>query len=106
MCSQNQSAVDIWLAVDVHIFKYSSRRFDERVLALNREEKRFGFIGSRTASFFLAAVSYVQKQKRLMKEANDKLDDICVLKEMVNEHLSGKFKNKDDDNIMSYVINE
>ena len=106
MCSQNQSAVDIWLAVDVHIFKYSSRRFDERVLALNREEKRFGFIGSRTASFFLAAVSYVEKQKRLLKEANDKLDDICVLKEMVNEHLSEKFKKKDDDNIMSYVINE
>lgn len=92
-----------WLAADVQIFKYFSRRFDERVAELNLKYSsafdsivNSGFVGQQSA--------YVNRQTQLLKEANAELYDYCVLNEVGNEKLSGVFK-ETNDNILGYVIN-
>ena len=88
-----------WLAADVQIFEYFSRRFDERVSKLNTDKERLGY------TVGIPHESYVEKQMVLLKEANRQLYNTCVLEEVGNEKLTGKFK-ETNDNIIGYLINE
>ena len=88
-----------WLAADVQIFEYFSRRFDERVSKLNKDKEWLEY------TVRLPHESYVQKQMALLKESNRQLYNTCVLEEVGNEKLEGKFK-ETNDNIIGYVINE
>ncbi|XP_057370034.1 galactosylceramide sulfotransferase-like [Daphnia carinata] len=92
-----------WLAADVQIFEYFSRRFDERVAEINwKHSNFFDWIAQRG---FYGQFGYVREHTQLLKNANNELYDLCVLKEVGNEKLSGVFK-ETNNNIIGYVINE
>ncbi len=86
-----------WLAADVQIFNHFSRRFDEKVTELNEKKREWGI-----SNF---SSPYVVKRMRLLKEGNDHLHKVCVIEEVGNEKLSGKFK-ETNNNIIGYIINE
>lgn len=92
-----------WLAADVQIFQHFSRRFDERVVALN--EKYSSFWDRIGQTGFYGQFGHVRQQTQLLKGANNELYDLCVLQEVGNEKLTGVFK-ETNDNIIGYVINE
>ncbi|KAI9559298.1 hypothetical protein GHT06_016087 [Daphnia sinensis] len=88
-----------WLAADVQIYEYFSRRFDERVAQFNRQQSTF-----LTGTLFNFD-SAMKIQTQLLEKANEELYKRCVLQEVGNEKLSGKFK-EINNNIMGFVINE
>uniref|UniRef100_A0A0P5S7U3 Galactose-3-o-sulfotransferase n=1 Tax=Daphnia magna TaxID=35525 RepID=A0A0P5S7U3_9CRUS len=92
-----------WLAADVQIFRYFSRRFDERVAAIN--QKHSNFFDWIAQSGFYGQFGHVRQHAQLLKSANNELYDLCVLQEVGNEKLSGVFK-ETSNNIIGYVINE
>lgn len=86
-----------WLSADVQIFEYFSRRLDERISELNKKHE-IGFL-----AFFRQ--SFLKKELQLLNEAKNNLYDRCVIGEVGNENLTGKFK-ETNDNILGYLINE
>lgn len=99
LSSDERKLLSDWLLADIKIFHHFSRRFDDKVTQLNRKESKWGFLDSIFWS------PYMENQRRLLKEGNDQLRKFCVIEEVGNENLSGKFK-ETNNNIMGYVINE
>ncbi|KZS14763.1 Uncharacterized protein APZ42_020124 [Daphnia magna] len=91
-----------WLAADVQIFEHFSRRFDERVAQFNWQQ-------STPSTFLMGELfnfnSAMKTQRQLLEKANKELYKRCVLQEVGNEKLSGKFKEYNN-NIMGFIINE
>ncbi|XP_057368596.1 galactosylceramide sulfotransferase-like [Daphnia carinata] len=93
-----RKVLEKWLAADVQIFQYFSRRFDEKVAEFNWKYS--------TLPTGLSDVdSAIKRQTQLLEEANKQLYDRCVLSEVGNEELVSKYKTYND-NIMGYSINE
>ena len=106
----NNEEIDVlsnWLAADVQIFKYFSRRFDERVAELNEKHSSLDLFDSvvHSGKDGFDESGYVNQLTKLLKEANAQLYEQCVIQEVGNEKLSGVFK-ETNDNILGYVINE
>ena len=76
-----------FLALDVAIYNYFKRRFDEHLTQFNfKDEQR------------------MEKQLRLLQEANDKVKKDCVIQYVGNDKLKGKF-HEFSDSVMGYVLN-
>lgn len=97
LSAEERKILSDWLSADVQIFEYFSRRLDERVSELNKKH------ASGLLSFFRP--TFVKKETQLLNEANNHLYDHCVVSEVGNENLTGKFK-ETNDNTLGYLINE
>ncbi|KAI9559185.1 hypothetical protein GHT06_015974 [Daphnia sinensis] len=93
-----KKVLEKWLAADVQIFQYFSRRFDEKVAEFNWKY-------STSPAGSSDADSTITRQTRLLEEANRQLYDRCVISEVGNEKLGRKYKTYND-NVMGYSINE
>lgn len=76
-----------FLALDVAIYNYFKRRFEERVSQFNSEDEQ-----------------RMEKQLRLLQQANDKVKEDCVIQKVGNDKLKGKF-HEFSNFVMGYVLN-
>ncbi|KAK4010458.1 hypothetical protein OUZ56_019601 [Daphnia magna] len=98
LSAAEKKVLEKWLAADVQIFQYFSRRFDEKVAEFNWKY-------STSPAGRLDVDSAIKRQTQLLEEANSQLYDRCVISEVGNEELVSKYKTYND-NIMGYSINE
>ena len=78
-----------WLNVDSAIYSYFQKRFDERIADFNARNKP----------------NWMNEQIRMLRDLNSKLNDRCVIEQVGNEKLSGKFL-ESSNNIMGYLIHQ
>lgn len=78
-----------FLSLDVQIYNHFKRRFEEHLLRFKADYKQ-----------------RMSKQLRLLKEANKKVKNECIIQHVGNEELMGKFRDAFSNNIMGYVINQ
>ena len=75
--------------VDSEIYSYFQKRFDERIADFNARNKP----------------NWMNEQIRMLRDLNSKLNDRCVIEQVGNEKLSGKFL-ESSNNIMGYLIHQ
>ena len=63
-----------FLALDVTIYNYFKRRFEERLAQFNAQDEKT-----------------MEKELRLLQEVNDKVKEDCVIQKIGNDKLKGKF---------------
>lgn len=85
-----------WLQADYQIYDYYVKVFDEKVNQFNRMHER-----NDGCSFTPA----MQEEVAWLKEADANLKSRCVIDQVGNEKLRGKYQETSND-IMGYVINE
>ena len=78
-----------WLNVDSLIYSYFKKRFDGRVADFNARNKP----------------NWMNEQVRQLQDLNYKLKERCVIEQVGNEKLSGKFK-ETSNNIMGYFVHQ
>ena len=93
---QEREVLSSWLVADYMIYRHFVRRFEEKVAEANNKSSFWSNI---------YGVPYMKSEVEKLKDANAKLYNLCVVKEVGNEELRGKFK-ETSDNIVGYVINE
>jgi hypothetical protein len=71
----------------VAIYNYFKRRFEERVSQFNSEDEQ-----------------RMEKQLRLLQQANEKVKEDCVIQQVGNDKLKGKF-HEFSNFVMGYVLN-
>jgi hypothetical protein len=76
-----------FLALDVAIYNYFKRRFEERMSQFNSEDEQ-----------------RMEKQLRLLQQANEKVKEDCVIQQVGNDKLKGKF-HEFSNFVMGYVLN-
>ncbi|XP_059351555.1 galactosylceramide sulfotransferase-like [Daphnia carinata] len=99
LSTDERKVLTAWLAADVQIFEYFSRRFDERVAQFNQQQSSF-LMGN-----LFNFNSPMKIETQLLRKANKELYKRCVLQEVANEKLTGKFK-EHNNNIVGFIINE
>ena len=73
-----------WLNVDNLIYDYFSKRFDEKIKLFDP--------------------AYIEQQVKRLRELNEEVQNRCVVAQVGNDKLSGKFKEINDDTL-GYMIN-
>ena len=76
-----------FLALDVTIYNYFKRRFEERLAQFNAQDEKT-----------------MEKELRLLQEVNDKVKEDCVIQKIGNDKLKGKF-HEFSNSVMGYVLN-
>ena len=76
-----------FLALDVEIYNYFTLRFQVRLTQFNSQD------GQR-----------MEKELRLLQQANDKVKEDCVIQKIGNDKLKGKF-HEFSNAVMGYVLN-
>ncbi|KAI9559184.1 hypothetical protein GHT06_015973 [Daphnia sinensis] len=85
LSAAEKKVLEKWLAADVQIFQYFSRRFDEKVAEYNWKYSTF-------TTGLSDVDSAIKRETRLLEEANRQLYDRCVISEVGNEKLESKYK--------------
>lgn len=89
-----------WLRVDYLLYDHYVQLLDDKIRQFNLEH---GDGGQGAASDGVATPTPMEREVQLLRDANERLRQRCVLDHVGNERLSGKFKETNDD-IMGYVV--
>ena len=76
-----------FLRLDLEIYKFFTRRFEEKIAQFNSQDDH-----------------RMEKQLRLLQQANEKVKHDCVIQQIGNDKLKGKF-HEFSNYVMGYILN-